>query len=232
VLRATEPPVLKGRVVSLEAGSPVPRIRLNFAYRLTALTEEDGTFSLPGLPLGDHTVTLVTPACRSVRATFRWDGDASRTVDFVLPDAMARMDLGPDFEEGRGKLVTADDIAAMRVRTLSDVIRRVAPEMVTATPNQPGEAARLKGRNTATAGGYVEPVVILDGLRQVSVASLLRDIRPDEVAAVQVLPGASGAWMYGSSGGMIRIWTKRGRGGGAVGGPGNCPAYAGPVGAP
>ncbi|GMV04392.1 MAG: hypothetical protein AMXMBFR53_06730 [Gemmatimonadota bacterium] len=230
VLRATEPPPISGRVVSEDARHPVGRIRLNFAYGLTALTDDDGAFSVRGLPAGRHTVTLVTPACRTVAATFMWDASAPGELELVLPDAMARMDLGPDFEEGQGELATADDIARMRARTLTDVIRRMAPEMVDATPNQPGEAARLKGRNTATAGGFVEPVVVLDGLPQVGAAQLLRDIRPDEVAAVQVMSGAAGGWMYGSSGGMIRIWTKRGRGGGAVGAPSSCPAYAGPGG--
>lgn len=230
VMRATEGPPITGRVVTEDARHPVARIRLNFAHGLTALTDAQGAFSVRGLPPGNHTVTLVTAACRTVSATFAWDATAPGELELLLPDAMARMDLGPDFEEGQGKLATADDIARMRARTLTDVIRRMAPEMVDAAPNQPGEAARLKGRNTATAGGFVEPVVVLDGLPQVGAAQLLRDIRPDEVAAVQVMPGAAGGWMYGSSGGMIRIWTKRGRGGGAVGAPANCPAYAGPGG--
>lgn len=232
LLRTTEPPVLEGRVVTAEGRRPVPRIRLNFPHGLTALTDEGGAFSVRGIGAGSHTVTLVTPACRTVTATFRWNGTAAGALEVVLPDAMARMDLGPDAERGQGKLLTSVEIEAMRARTLTDVIRRVAPEMVGAGPNQPGEAARLKSRNTATLGGYTEPVVVLDGLRQVGAASLLRDIRPDEVSAVQILPGAAGGWVYGSSGGMIRIWTKRGRSHGAVGGPGDCPAYLGPAGQP
>jgi hypothetical protein len=230
ILRATELPALQGRVVTAEGRHPVPRIRLTFSDGFSTLTHEDGAFSVKRLRTGNQTVTLVTPACRTVMATFFWTGAETGGIEVALPDAMARMDLGPDFEQGQGKLVGAEEIASMRARTLADVIRRVAPEMVDAVPNQPGEAARLKGRNTATLGGYSEPVVVLDGLRQVGVASLLRDIRPDEVAAVQILSGAAGGWVYGTSAGMVRIWTKRGRGGGAVGVPTNCPAYSGPGG--
>lgn len=227
VMRGT-PPILKGRVVTEEGHRPVPRIRLNFSGGPTAFTDEDGAFSVMGLLAGNHMVTLVTPACRAVTARFTWTGTTATELEVVLPDAMARMDLGPDIERGEGRLVTAAEIEGMRARTLADVIRHVAPHLIDAAPNQPGESARLKSRNTATVGGYLEPVVVLDGLPSVGAASLFRDIRADEVAAVRILSGAAGGWVYGKSAGMIRIWTKRGRGGGAVGVPTNCPAYAGP----
>lgn len=227
VLRATEPPPFSGRVLTLDERAPAPRIRLNFRNGATALTDAQGRFVVTGLPPGGHEVTLVTEACRSVTARVRVAEGATPEAELLLPDAMARMDLGPDFEAGEGKLVTAPEIESMRARTVFDVLRRVAPDMVDATPNQPGETQQLRGRNRATLSGRTEPILVLDGLPQGNAAYVLKDLRPDQVAAIQILAGAAGGWVYGASGGMIRIWTKRGRGSGAVGLPGSCPAYEG-----
>lgn len=227
-MAAREPPVLRGRVVGEADGRPVPRVRVRFDVGPSALTDEEGRFTVPGLPPGEHRVTLVTPACRSSVGVFRVEPGAAGEAEVKLPASLAREEPGPDFEPGQGKIVLAPEIEDMRARSLVDVLRRVAPEMVEQAPNQPGETTRLRGRNTATVGGRTEPMVVLDGAPQGNAPAVLRDIRPDEVAALQVLPGAAGGWMYGTSGGMIRIWTKRGRGPGAVGGPVDCPAWRDP----
>jgi hypothetical protein len=229
ILKGTEPLALRGRIVTETDRSPVPGIRITFATGASALSDQEGRFAIRTLPAGSHQATLVTPACRTVTATIEVTREPAGELVVLLPDAMARMDLGPDFEAGEGTLVTGPEIESMRANTLTDVIRRIAPEMVEQGANQPGESTRLRGRNRATVGGRTEPVLVLDGLPQTTPAAILRDVRPTDVAAIQILSGAAGAWQFGSTGGLIRIWTKRGRGGGAVGLPANCPAYLGPV---
>lgn len=230
VMRAAEPPPLRGRVVTEVEGTPVPRVRLNFTNGATALTDEAGRFTVAGLPLGEHRVTLVTPTCRAVRGLVRVVEGMDWETQLSLPEALADPTPGPDFEAGQGKFLTETEIQAARARTVVDLIRRLAPEMVDPAGNQPGEVTGLRGRNTATLGGHARPILVLDGIPQSDAAGVLRDLRPDDLAGIQVLPGASGAWVYGTSGGMVRVWTKRGRGAGSVGGPPDCPAYRGPGG--
>ena len=84
--------------------------------------------------------------------------------------------------------------------------------------------APVRGRNRATASGVTEPVLVVDGAVLGRGDRILSDLAPGEVAALEILKGAAGGWMYGSvgAGGVIRVWTKRGGAASAPVGPESC----------
>jgi outer membrane cobalamin receptor len=110
-----------------------------------------------------------------------------------------------------GKLYTREDLQDMKIRNLLEALRRVAPDMVGPVGGQPGMAASLIGR-TRTAQGVSAPVVVLDGVVVGDGARALQDLRPDEVASLEVLKGASRGWAYGTgaAGGVIKVITRQG----------------------
>lgn len=141
----------------------------------------------------------------------------------TLPEELARAPAPPEPPGGEGTFLTAADLQDMRASDMADVVRRVAPEMVGGPRGQPGQVSRLRGRNRATVTGRTEPVIVVDGQLQGASPRLLSELRPADVAAVHIAPGAGGAWKYGSSGGLVEIWTRRGPGGAGVGRPEACP---------
>ncbi len=112
-------------------------------------------------------------------------------------------------------VVMAEEIAAMKVQRLSDVLRRKAPGMVGGVGGQPGDGTRLRGRTRTAASGSSQPVVVLDGvvLGSASIRDI-DDIAPADVAFIEIRRGAAGGWSYGTggAGGVIKIQTKRGQG--------------------
>ena len=93
--------------------------------------------------------------------------------------------------------------------------------MVSAAPGQPGRSGRLRGRTRATLSGESLPTVIVDGVR--TEAPILWDLDAPDLAALQILEGVSGGWIYGAPGGIVRVWTKRGGGRASAGTPDACP---------
>jgi outer membrane cobalamin receptor len=126
--------------------------------------------------------------------------------------------------KSEGIFLTTADLDEHNVRTLVDVLRREAPEMVgAATSGLPGGANQLTSR-TRSARGVAAPVVILDGIQTGDGARLLRDLRPVDVATMEILRGASGGWAYGTgaSGGVIRLTTRQGDRGAGLLHPDRC----------
>jgi hypothetical protein len=223
-LHGQEPTVLRGRVLSEVEGRPVAAVQLRFATGQRVLTDQEGRFEVQGLPAGDHRVLLVTSRCRYTYGMVRVVLGTTWETNLSLPEAYA-LAPSPDIpqpETREGTFLAADDLAEVRGRSLADVVRRVAPEMVEGPAGQPGRVSALRGRNRATVSGLTRPVVVVDGSTVADGPRLLSELRPTDVQAIHVVPGASGAWKYGSSGGLIQVWTRRGSGG-EVGGAEACP---------
>ena len=214
--------VLRGRVLADETGRPVAGVQLRFESGQRTLTDRDGRFRVSGLALGDHRVALVTPLCQVTWGRVVVEDRMSWETELSLPQNMSGFQPPAELRpEGEGVWISASQIEEMRVRTAADVLRRAAPEMVSAAPGQPGRSGRLRGRTRATLSGESLPTVIVDGVR--TEAPILWDLDAPDLAALQVLEGVSGGWIYGAPGGIVRVWTKRGGGRASAGTPDACP---------
>jgi hypothetical protein len=207
--------LLGGIVSSSTSGGPVSGALVMLDSGKRAKTDAWGRFLLTDIIPGSHQVAIVTPGCGVSFATVELEPDRQRNIGFLVefdPDQLTQLfDTDP-----LALVVTAEEIEAMTVQRLSHVLRRVVPFMVGGRSSRPGsEETRLIGRTRSVSGGSNAPVVVVDGV--VLGTSSIRDIddiQVGDVALIEILRGASGGWSYGTggSGGVIKIWTKRGQG--------------------
>ncbi len=178
-----------------------------------AKTGREGRYRLEDVPPGVHRVAFVAPGCQTTFATVEaWPGE-TRSMAFEIAYDPAVAEMLARRRRSSGKVVTAQEIEAMRAPTLLDVLTRVAPGMVRTPGNQPGRDPWVRSRSPV-AVQEVAPAVILDGVVLGETGlTYLQDLNPSDVAWMEVLGGASGGWDVGTggSGGLIRIQTKRGR---------------------
>lgn len=208
------PAQMEGSVIGMPEGQPLPGslVILDSGHR--SKTDVSGRFAFPGLQAGTYRVAIVAPGCQIAFASVTLEPWQTRRIGFSI-----RFDQEAHADEVRrrssqGVLVTSEEIAAMNVRRLSEVLRRVVPNMVGGPAAAPGENARLTGgRGNSSMLARRAPVLVLDGVRVgESTTRALDEINPDDVAFMEVMKGASGGWNYGSegAGGVISVTTKRG----------------------
>lgn len=218
--------VVRGRVLTEEGARPVAAVEVRFRDGPAVMTDRRGEYRARDLAEGWHDVAVVTATCEMALGRVQVPPSGEWITNLSLPEAMAAAHARALPGEGTAILLTAADLDARPAGSLADVLRRELPELGIAVPSQPGQTARVRGRNRATLTGSTTPLFILDGIQMGNDPRILWDIVPGDVAAVEVFRGAAGSWRYGgdASGGMIRIHTRGGRGeGGAPGLPGACP---------
>jgi TonB-linked SusC/RagA family outer membrane protein len=97
------------------------------------------------------------------------------------------------------------------IRTL---VGKVSGVKVTSGAGTPGAAAvvRMRSATNLTPGATQQPLIIVDG---VLTSGSLSDINAQDIERIEVLKGAAGGSLYGSSAaaGVIQIFTRRGKGG-------------------
>jgi outer membrane cobalamin receptor len=206
-------------VVVERTARPVRGIQLRFQEGPWVLTDVDGRFSAAGLAPGVHSVAFVTRFCEVALLQLIVAEGATGDTTLVVPGHLGNVDPSLDLVWSEGVVLTRDEIEDMRVRRLTDVVRRVAPEMVVGNPGQGGGAV---GRAVISVRGPTPPTILLDGVWLGTDSRVLWDVRPENVEAIQIMRGASGGWQYGSPGGLLRIWTRRGRGVEVLGAPESC----------
>lgn len=218
-LRGQDPPptILEGYVVDATTGQPVPNVLLIFEGGDETLSDLRGRYRVEGLEPGDHRVVLITSRCNSTFGSVALDPGEIRQVAFAVPSEVDPPE-DPAAEarawrrRSQGTLVTAEEIQEMRVLSLAEVIRRVAPSMVGAPAAQAGGVTHLRSRSTVSASGPVEPIVVIDGTVAGEASEALAHIPPSEVESLEILKGASAGWAYGTggTGGVIKVVTKQG----------------------
>jgi hypothetical protein len=214
-ISAQEAPVtVVGYVVDDSTGDPLGGVLLVADDGTRAKADPDGSYLLRDLAPGLRDVLVVGRGCRLSSAAFEVGGASPVRVDLRLTFGPAA--FGEDREvppDGRGRVVTEQEIEEWGAATVTQVIQRVAPGMVQGGSGQPGDARSLIGRGGRTPADDKTPVVVVDGaVIPIENTAMLDEIPPRDVAWIQVIPGAIGGWEYGTqgTGGVIRIRTRSG----------------------
>lgn len=221
-----------GTVTDRATQAPLPGVQVFVeGTSFGALTDSTGAYALRNLPDGQTTIRArmigYAPASRDVVVS---SGQTIR-VDFALEQQALGLDevvvtgtAGQSRKREIGNSIAAVDgarIAATPARDLQDVINgQVAGATVLANSGQPGAGGTILLRgNTSLSQGNM-PLVYVDGVRVYSEGgpggSLpLNDISADQIARVEVVRGPAATTLYGTeaSGGVIQIFTKRGKAG-------------------
>lgn len=229
---------VRGTVVDAASGRGLADVQVVVAgTRLGALSREDGTFTLTGVPAGARTVTArrlgFQPATRTVAVT------AGGTATLELRLGVTAIDLSEVVVTGSGAPTERRRVGTSVASVDSTVIGRaqavtvdqalqgkIAGAQISQNSGGPGGggiSVRLRGTNSFISGS--DPLYIVDGVivdnGSAQLADLgtrsnpqnrLADINPADIDRVEIIRGAAAAALYGSraNNGVVQIFTKRG----------------------
>lgn len=218
------PPVafLQGQIVDSISGDPIPGVLIRMDSGHEAFTDRRGRFEFADLPEGRRLLAIMTADCRVTWGQVTVVQRFPRDVRLRLPPAFgakAQEDQRVVEERQRttGRRLEAHEIEGMNARNVMELIRRLAPNMVSPMPGDVGATSSFRsarGRSTAVAD---PPVLLIDGVRTPGAEGTLSQMRPNEVESIEVQPGAAAGWEYGSAGasGVIKVTLKKGLASGA-----------------
>ncbi|HVH13959.1 MAG TPA: carboxypeptidase regulatory-like domain-containing protein, partial [Longimicrobium sp.] len=218
--RAQSTGTVSGTVTEAEGG-PVAGATVSIAaLRRTVVTNEQGRYSLTGVPAGTHTVlaSRIGRSTQSRQVTVA--AGQTATADFtlsssaILLDEVVAIGYGTATRNevtGAVSSIRAEDIAQVVAANPVDAIKGRLPGVdVTLNSPEPGATARIRIRGARSIGASNDPLFVVDG---VPIQGDLRDIDQNSIETIDVLKDASAVAVYGSRGanGVVLITTKRGR---------------------
>ena len=210
---------LKGKVLDQATGQPLSGIQLQALgnIRYTAMTEEDGTFSIK-VPDFATALYVHSPGYMSQQVAIV-AGDSTQQVDIrMLKDKFLPM-------YGTGTNYTARSEAKMEGRGLTvdnEITQKLGGDMrsvMRSAALDGGASMFIRGLNSLTADA--QPLIVVDGieldmqrdritLHDGQFNNILANIAPDDIEKVTILKNATA--LYGARGanGVVLIETKRG----------------------
>ncbi len=212
---------ITGQVI--DSATRLPLVGVNVVVEgtgLAAITREDGTFTIVGVPAGTHTLRARRIGYGSVPVVVNVSEGATVSVTLALEKGAAVLDeivvVGYTTQRRAnitGAVATVDmaDVETRRVPDVAQVLQgQVAGLTVTQSTGAPGEEISIRIRGEGTIGNN-SPLFIVDGVPSREIAFL----NPADVQSMTVLKDASAAAIYGSraSAGVIVITTKHGASG-------------------
>jgi len=220
--------IFQGQIVDSVSGDPIAGVLVRMDTGVEAFTNSLGEFRFEGLPQGRRLFALLTADCRITWNEITVVEGIPRNKRFGLPPAFAAAAAEEAKEAearqraGGGRRLVAEEIDRMNARSVTELIRSIAPNVLTPQQGDPGNDSALRSaRGRSMTGETAPPVLVVDGVRMPGLEGVLATMEPSEVAVLEVLPGASAGWEYGSSGasGVIKITLRRGIPDGAIDAP-------------
>jgi TonB-linked SusC/RagA family outer membrane protein len=214
---------ITGQVIDSATRQPIAGVNVIVeGTRLGAVTRDDGSFTIAGVPAGTHRVRARRIGYGSVPIVVSVSDGATASVSFALEKRAATLDqvvvVGYTTQKkssitGSVSTVDAADVESRRVVDVAQALQgQVAGMTVTQSTGAPGEEISIRIRGEGTIGNN-SPLFIVDGVPSRDISFL----NPADVQSYTVLKDASAASIYGSraSAGVIVITTKRGVAGGS-----------------
>jgi TonB-linked SusC/RagA family outer membrane protein len=230
---------ISGRVVDADNGQPVAAAQVTIAgTQFGRASGDDGRFTIANLPAGTHTVVVRRIGYQLQSRTVSLPANGALTVDFTLVKSSVSLAgvvvtaTGEERKKEVGNAVTtvssSDFEKAGAGNTAQILAGRSTGVTVLQNGGTPGAGAtiRLRGVNSITQGNrpiiYVDGIRIFNGNSPTGVSSRqsvspLSDIAAADIDRIEVVKGPAATTLYGTeaSGGVIQIFTKRGKDGAA-----------------
>jgi TonB-dependent starch-binding outer membrane protein SusC len=228
---------IRGRVVVEGANRPLGAAMVSVVgTQIGAQTNDNGEYRLNNVPPGPRQVRVQRLGFTAATSPVTVAAGETATLDFTIREAPVALEQIVVTATGdvRRKEV-ANSMATISTETLEDAPIANAQQAIAAqTPGvtvlgnsgQPGAGGviRLRGNNSISQSN--NPIIYVDGVRIYSgdtpvapnarqVMNPFNDIRAEDIERIEVMKGASATTLYGTeaSGGVIQIFTKRGRAG-------------------
>jgi TonB-linked SusC/RagA family outer membrane protein len=229
-----------GRVIDGDNGQPVAAAQVTVAgTQLGRATGDDGRFTLANIPAGTFTVTVRRIGYQQQSRAVTLAAGATVTVNVTLVKSSVSLTgvvvtaTGEERKKEVGNAITtvgSADFERGAVANTQQILQgRTTGVTIQANGGGPGAGGtiRLRGVNSITQGNrpliYVDGIRIFNGNSPTGVSSRqsvspLNDIAASDIDRIEVVKGPAATTLYGTeaSGGVIQIFTKRGREGPAV----------------
>jgi TonB-dependent starch-binding outer membrane protein SusC len=229
-----------GQVTDQTTQRPVQAVQiLVTGMQRGAQTDENGRYTIVGVPAGTHTIQArrVGYSPRSQTVTVTSGGTA--TVNFALNASVAILqEVTVNAVTGQAQrreevgVNTGNiDVANLNqgpITKMADVLQgRVAGVNLSNTTGTAGGSQRIRIRGSNSLSLSNEPLLYVDGVQTSNAKgginlggqdySRLNDLNPEEIENIEILKGPAASAIYGSAAanGVILITTRKGRAGSA-----------------
>jgi len=228
---------VRGRVVVDGTSRPLAQAQVAVVgTTVGATTNDNGEYRLSNVPAGPRTLRVVRIGFAPATAPVTVVAGETVTADFSVREAPVALDQVVVTATGdvRRKevsnsmaTISADQIRNAPVANPQQLLSAQTPGVtVLANSGQPGAGGQIRLRGNNSVSQENNPIIYIDGVRIYSGNSPVvtnarqtinpfNDIRTEDIERVEVVKGAAATTLYGTeaSGGVIQIFTKRGRSG-------------------
>lgn len=205
------------------------------------LAAQNGTFEIGNVTPGSYTVRVQMLGFRSEEAEVDVVAGQTANVDFQLTQTALALDeivvTGQAGEAQRRSVGNAvSSISAERLQEISPqtnvrtMFQARAPGLTyLSNSGQAGAGGRIRIRGSGSfVAGNQEPVIYIDGVRiqsgnlggssLVQPTNALDNLSPEDIESIEVIKGPAASTLFGAdaAGGVIQIFTKRGRDAGRI----------------
>ncbi|MCC6498523.1 MAG: SusC/RagA family TonB-linked outer membrane protein [Propionibacteriaceae bacterium] len=228
---------VRGRVIVEGANRPLPQAQVGVVgTALGAQTNDNGEYRLNNVPAGPRTLRVVRLGFAPTSEQVTVVAGETATLDFTIREAPVALEQVVVTATGdvRRKEITnsmatisAEQIQNAPVANAQQLLSAQTPGVtVLANSGQPGAGGQIRLRGNNSISQDNNPIIYVDGVRIYSgnsptvpnarqTINPFNDIRAEDIERVEVVKGAAATTLYGTeaSGGVIQIFTKRGRAG-------------------
>ncbi|MFL5613582.1 MAG: SusC/RagA family TonB-linked outer membrane protein [Gemmatimonadaceae bacterium] len=219
---------VRGTVRQMGTQAPLANAEVTIAgTRLGALTRNDGSYAIPGVPPGAQRVRVRLFGFAPNEQSVTVSAEGSATADFVLSPTAVQLDqvvvTGTAGQARRREVgnaignVEAAQTPEVKTDVSSMLQGRIAGASVELSTGSTGAGASIRLRGNTSVALSNQPLIYIDGVRTRSDeypknvppagsnlrstnynASPLNDINPDDIDRIEVLKGAAATTLYGT----------------------------------
>lgn len=225
---------VKGTVVDFRTSEPLSGVSISAKGTvITTVTNQDGAFSLPGVP---ENATIVFSFLGRETQEIPLNGRTTLTIE--MRESASNLDeivvIGYGTQEKRdvtGAItsISAEDMETNPGATINSALQGRVPGMqIVTTSGEPGAGSDIKIRGASSINGGSEPLYIIDGvpMESTNISSIdgdatfspMASLNPNDIESIEVLKDAASGAIYGSraANGVVIITTKGGNKFGAI----------------
>jgi TonB-linked SusC/RagA family outer membrane protein len=226
-----------GRITEAAGGQPIPDAQVYIiGTNLGALTNQDGRYTLRGVPAGAHQLRAIRIGFSEQKRPVTVVAGETVTLDLALAKSVVSLQevvttaTGPALRIEQGNSIAAINASEVTksapISSVSDLLNSRAAGVSVVSGTQTGVGARIRVRGNNSLSLNNDPIYVIDGVRMTSDqasgistggnrANRVGDLNPEEIESIEIVKGPSAATLYGTdaANGVVVITTKKGRSG-------------------